>query len=311
MTSEGLDVGVPALTEAAEFRGRLIAAGLLADLGVDGLYARSAEFESIVDALDRAVGRLAEPETERSLRFPPIFPRSAFEQTGYLRSFPDMAGAVLTFAGGDAEHRQLLRALDTGQSWTDQMTPSEVVLTSSACHPLYAGYTGTLPAPVTVDLLGWCFRHEPSLDPGRMQAFRQREVVFLGAPEAAVAHRDRWVERALTLVGSLGLDAHTETANDPFFGRSGRLLARGQRDAELKIEIVAPVGTSAATTAVASSNCHQDHFGHSFDIRLPDGSPAHSSCVGFGLERLTVALLRRHGLDTARWPSAIRSSLWN
>lgn len=300
----------PDLAEPDRFRARLLDAGLLVDLQIDGLYARSSLFESIVDGIDRVVGRLAAGESEQSVRFPPVFARAAFERTGYLRSFPDLAGAVLTFSGGDSDHRRLLATLDEDEEWTRELQPADIVLTSSACHPLYAGYTGRLERPTVVDVLGWCFRHEPSLDPGRMQVFRQREVVYLGEPEAAIDHRDRWVKRALELSDALGLDARQETANDPFFGRTGRILAQGQREAELKIEIVAPVGLPSASTAIASSNCHLEHFGHAFGIELPDGRPAHSSCVGFGLERMTIALLRRHGLDPKDWPSSVRSVLW-
>ena len=41
--------------------------------------------------------------------------------------------------------------------------------------------------------------HEPSLDPARMQAFRQREVVYAGVEVGAVAHRDLWADRAAAL----------------------------------------------------------------------------------------------------------------
>lgn len=301
----------PNTMDAAAFRARLLDAGLLVDLQVDGLYARSAEFEDVVDALDRLVGRRAGPTSSRSLRFPPVMARSSFEQTGFVRSFPDLAGAVSTFGGGDAQHRALISELEDGGEWTAALAPSDVVLASSACHPLYAGYSGRLDSDaVVVDLLGWCFRHEPALDPGRMQSFRQREVVLLGAPDAAVEHRDHWVSAALEIALSLGLAAHSEVANDPFFGRAGRLLASGQREAELKIEIVVAVGSADPVTAIASSNCHQDHFGHAFGITMPDGATAHSSCVGFGLERLTLALLREHGLVTAQWPPDVRAVLW-
>lgn len=296
--------------EARAFRAELLAAGLLVDLQVAGLYARSSAFESVVDALDHLVGRLAATDSRRSLRFPPVFARAAFERTDYLKSFPDLAGAVMTFVGDDAAHRRLLTAVDQADDWIRELQPAQVVLCSSACHPLYAGYSGQLTEPTTVDLLGWCFRHEPSLDPGRMQVFRQREVVYLGYPDEAVVHRDVWVERALELTSALGLEVRQEVANDPFFGRAGRMLAHGQREAQLKIEILAPVGGVRPTTAIASSNCHIDHFGRAFGIELPNGEVAHSACVGFGLERMTLALLTRHGLDLRSWPTDVRSLLW-
>jgi hypothetical protein len=58
-----------------------------------------------------------------------------------------------------------------------------------------------------------------------------------------------------------------------------------------------------------SSNCHRDHFAVPFGIETADGAVAHSACVGFGIERVALALLRRHGLDPARWPAPVRDRL--
>ena len=63
-------------------------------------------------------------------------------------------------------------------------------------------------------------------------------------------------------------------------------------------------------TAVSSSNYHLDHFGTGFGIESAHGAPAHSACVGFGVERITLALLARYGLDPDRWPAGVRGLLW-
>ncbi|MDN5670296.1 MAG: hypothetical protein L0G87_18070, partial [Renibacterium salmoninarum] len=99
-----------------------------------------------------------------------------------------------------------------------------------------------------------------------------------------------------------------EGANDPFFGRSGRLLASGQRAAELKFELLVEA-VPGRSTAVASGNWHQDHFGGEFGIRSADGEPAHSACFGFGLERIMLALVARHGFRLADWPADVRNAL--
>ena len=67
--------------------------------------------------------------------------------------------------------------------------------------------------------------------------------------------------------------------------------------------------TDSGPTALASTNYHEDHFGHPFSLRTPDGEHAHSACIGFGLERITLALLSTHGLDPAAWPDSVRESL--
>jgi seryl-tRNA synthetase len=183
-------------------------------------------------------------------------------------------------------------------------------MTPAACYPLYATATGVLPRQGrTVDVRAFVFRHEPSSDPARMQIFRQREYVRLGTPEQALAHRDDWLARGEALLRALGLDARPVVANDPFFGDAGRLMGASQREQTLKYELVVPLTSAERPTAVASSNYHLDHFGGTFGIRTPDGAPAHTACIGFGLERITLALLRVHGFDPVRWPQPVREVL--
>ncbi len=99
-------------------------------------------------------------------------------------------------------------------------------------------------------------------------------------------------------------------ANDPFFGRAGRLLAGAERDDELKLEMVVPFHDDRPPVAIASSNLHLDHFGQDFGIRTPRGAVAHSTCFAFGIERVTLALFRRHGLDPSTWPTPVHRRLW-
>jgi len=301
---------MPATTTAAQFRDELLAAGLLRATSADGLYHRSGTFEAIargVEAMASAAGR---DQDAPLYYFPPIMPREVFERTDYLRSFPDLVGSIDTFIGTDREHANLLRIADEGGDWTQALTPAEVVLCSAACHPLYPSLSGQLPAGGRrVECQGYVFRHEPSLDPARMQSFRQHEFVYIGEPDNAVAHRDLWLQRGLDLLGGLGLEVEPVIANDPFFGRAGRMLAANQRETTLKFEIIAPI-TTDKPTAITSANCHQDHFGLPFEITTADGAVAHTACIGFGLERITLALLSRHGLDPAGWPTSVRDQLW-
>ena len=62
-------------------------------------------------------------------------------------------------------------------------------------------------------------------------------------------------------------------------------------------------------TACSSINYHQDHFGHLFDVHTADGNTAHSSCIGFGVERAGVAMFNEHGTDVAAWPAPVRTLL--
>jgi hypothetical protein len=62
-------------------------------------------------------------------------------------------------------------------------------------------------------------------------------------------------------------------------------------------------------TAVASSNYHQDHFGHTYGLSTDAGEPAHTGCMAFGEERVTLALFSAHGLEPGQWPPDVRSRL--
>ncbi len=299
------------MSDAGLFRDELVAAGLLVLTGTDGIYGRSSVYEDIVAAVDGLAVGAALAEGAESYRFPPVMPRQVFEQTGYLSSFPDLMGSVSTFTGNNADHRKLMDVAQAGGDWTALLQAAGANLCPAACHPLYPTLAGTLPeGGRRFDVAGWCYRHEPSVDPARMQAFRMHELVYVGDAAGATEHRDRWLQLGVDVLASLGLEVQTVVANDPFFGRVGRILADNQRAETLKFEIVTPISSAEHPTAIGSSNCHLDHFGEPFGIETADGGVAHSCCFGFGLDRITLALLRTHGMDPGDWPAAARDRLW-
>lgn len=291
---------------------QLIATGTLIRSGVDGVYLRSARFERIVDALDAMVGRYGAGEEPEVLRFPPAMPQAALVRTGYLKSFPQLLGTIHCFCGNEAEHRALLRCVDADEEWRAYQQPTDLLLAPAACYPLYqvVAERGALPPDgVLFDVHAWCFRHEPSPDPARMQTFRVREFVRIGCTEQVTAFREKWFARAQQFVCELGLPCTIDVANDPFFGRAGRLMAESQRELRLKYELLVPINSQSKPTACVSFNDHLNHFSEVWNIVQADGSLAHSGCVGFGLERIALALLRHHGLDVAAWPASVRAAL--
>ena len=114
----------------------------------------------------------------------------------------------------------------------------------------------------------------------------------------------------MALLQSLELPVAPDVANDPFFGRAGKIMAASQRDQRLKFEILCPVISAEQPTAICSFNWHQDHFSGTFDIKTSEGEIASTACLGFGLERVTLALIKAHGFDPVTWPANVRELLW-
>jgi seryl-tRNA synthetase len=299
------------ITESrAAYLAELVAAGHLIPSGVPGVFGRSGTFEGVIEHFEALVTRKGTDQNAEVMRFPPLLSRKTYAGTDHIETMPHLLGSVHTFEGAEAEHSEMVHRMREGEDWSVGLVATDVVLAPAACYPLYPTATGTLPeGGRTVDLRTFVFRHELSDDPARMQIFRQREYVRLGTPDQAVAHRDEWIRRGLEIHQSLGLDVRKELANDPFFGRGGRVMKATQREQNLKYELVVPITSEEKPTAITSSNCHLDHFGAAFDIKTADSAVAHTSCVGFGLERVALALFRTHGLDPDAWPFEVRSVL--
>jgi seryl-tRNA synthetase len=295
------------------FLDRLFESGLLIDTGVDGLYGRSGEFEDVIAAFERLIDRTGGGDGAEAIRFPPGMNRAYFEKSGYMKSFPQLAGTVHSFCGNDHDHLGLLQCMEEGKDWTKEQKATDIALTPAACYPLYP--TIAKRGPISMkgglyDLQSYCFRHEPSKDPARQQLFRMREYVCMGTEAHVTEFRQTWMDRGVEMMKSVGLDVEIDVANDPFFGRAGRLLANNQRDQNLKFELLIPVTSQTKKTACMSFNYHQDAFGSKWGLNLEDGSVAHTACVGFGLERIALALFAQHGLDTKLWPENVRKVLW-
>lgn len=288
----------------------LVQSGLIIPVGVPGIFGRNGVFEDVLARFDAYVTKVARDDGAEKMLFPPTLDRKVFQKSEFLDSFPQLAGSIHSFAGTDEQHAELRGRVREGRPWGDLQSMTGVVLSPAACYPVYPSFTGTMGVEGRlVEMQNWVFRHEPSPEPTRMQAFRVREFVRAGAADVVVRWRDMWLERGLSLLRSLGLSAHAAAASDPFFGRAGRMLAASQREQELKFEILVPILSEAAPTAVCSFNYHREHFGKLFDIHTSDGELAQTACLGFGLERVVMALFKAHGFVPADWPARVREVL--
>ena len=293
------------------FYAGLVQHRLIVPVGVPGAFGRGAVFEDVLERFNGLVSQLSKHDGAETCTFPPVINRQLLERVNYLDSFPHLCGAVYSFFGKEQQARQLSERVHAGQPWADLLGITDVVLNPAACYPVYPSFTGVVPrGGRLVSMLNWVYRHEPSPEPTRMQSFRVREFVRVGTPDEVIEWRDMWLQRGLDLLTSLDLPARSDVASDPFFGRGGKMMAATQREQKLKFEVLVPVISAESPTAVCSFNFHQEHFGHTFDIRTPDGNIANTACLGFGLERIVMALFKTHGFEPERWPDDVRKRLW-
>jgi seryl-tRNA synthetase len=285
--------------------------GVLKPMDVDGLYARTGRYESVVMGLTDFITRHREAGTE-IFRFPPVMSRKHIERHGYLKSFPNLLGCVCGLHGTEKEIRDAADSHYKGEDWTKALAPNDLVLTPAACYPVYpvAAERGPVPAEgYMFDVAADCFRREPSKDVDRLQSFRMREYVRIGTPEQIGEFRERWIKRATAMTEQLGLPYRIDQASDPFFGRTGQMMAISQFEQCLKFELLIPTHSAEKPTACMSFNYHLDHFGTIWDLADAKGTPSHTGCVAFGMDRLAVAMFATHGIDPAKWPAPVRKTI--
>ena len=113
-----------------------IAGALFRDMGVDGVYARSALYEGVIEKLTAYISAQRDPRAE-VLRFPPVMSRKQLEKSGYLLSFPNLLGCVCALHGTEAQIRSAADRCQEGGDWTSSLAAVDLVLSPAACYPVY------------------------------------------------------------------------------------------------------------------------------------------------------------------------------
>ena len=217
--------------------------------------------------------------------------------------------AVLERAGRVDE---LTRVIPSGAAQGGSLGMT-AALAPAVCYHAYPELEGKTIGPdaETLTAVGRCYRHEGgSFVPlERLWDFTMREIIILGTRDQVEVQRQSLVRQVTELVTLLELDGSIEAATDPFFtaGDEGRRLM--QQMGALKHELRLAVDVTGRTIAAASFNHHHDYFGTRFAINLTSGTPAHSGCVAFGLERWVLAILAQHGIDERAWPTTVQEWL--
>jgi seryl-tRNA synthetase len=273
-----------------------------------GIYLFPEGFERIIAALRSGIDLLGSGQDYRRLAIPPVISRRMIERAGYVNAFPQLLGTVHSYAGDGRGWSRLAPLVADGGDWHAEQEISDLVLLPAACYPVYASITGAeLSAPIRFMVTGNCFRQEATSEIGRLRSFRMTEYVTAGTEQHCVQWRADWLERVAGWLADLDLAVSIEVADDPFFGPGRKLYQAAQRAQELKLELKVPLDADRVQ-AVASANYHKDHFGEGFGFSC-GGEVGHTACMAFGLERIALALVHRHGERLADWPADVRALL--
>lgn len=283
----------------------------------NGIYALGPLVSGLIDVFEDQFLALADSFAAQPYRFPTLIPAQYLERVNYFRAFPHS----LTFATHLRADLDVIdqfsqtAACDEHGLTTDPESFAQVqtLLSPAVCYHLYFSLADK-PLPdgkLVATSVGNCFRYEAinltSLE--RLWNFTMREVIFVGSKEFVLENRELARQRMSDFFASIGLAYRVESANDPFFIGEFRKQAAFQSAFQLKFEIRARLPFKDSTLAVGSYNYHQDFFGRHLNISLPDGSPAHTGCVAFGLERVAYAFLAQFGLDRRNWPAPIQEAM--
>jgi seryl-tRNA synthetase len=260
---------------------------------------------------------LADQFDAHPYRFPTLIPASYLDRVNYFRAFPHSLTFVTHlredldvidhFAGHAAcdEHGRLNMPSET-------FSQVQTLLSPAVCYHLYFALADQ-PLPggrLAATAVGNCFRYESSnlVSLERLWNFTMREVIFVGDKDFVLENREASRHFMEDVFAHIGLAYRVESANDPFFIGEFRKQAAFQSAFQLKFEIRAQLPFRDGSLAVGSYNYHQDFFGRHLNITLPDGSPAHTGCTAFGLERMAFAFLTQFGPDPHQWPAEVREA---
>ncbi|MEX1071404.1 MAG: hypothetical protein WEC37_02160 [Anaerolineales bacterium] len=283
----------------------------------NGIYSFGPLVTRLIEVCEKYFLEIAEDFEAKPQRFPTLISAEKLGRVNYFRAFPHS----LTFATHLREDLDVINEFaektiyeqDGLNAKAESFSRIQALLSPAVCYHLYFAladkrlHDGQLAATA----VGHCFRYESNnlntLE--RMWDFTMREIIFVGAADFVLANRERGRKQVEELFERIGLAYQLESANDPFFVGEFRKQAAFQNAFQLKYEIRALLPFKNETLAVGSYNYHQDFFGRNLNISLPDGKPAHTGCVAFGLERLAYAFLCQFGLEAANWPAAVSEAL--
>ena len=257
-----------------------------------------ARFEQV----ESLISELCLAESPDEWRVPAAVSLEVLERAEYFASFPQWLSLASHLGDDERTLERVARSPAPAREAAGAAEPASAALPPAVCYHVYAAMADTVvESPRIITAQGCCWRHEGQrFEPlARGWGFTMREIICIGTEEDCAAFRDRGLAIARRLTSALGLFGAIAEAEDPFFAPTARGRAILQRLKSLKHEMLLPIG-DGQTIAAASFNLHERFFGEAFGIRLADGTPAHSACVAFGLERWLLASLMAYPVSALK-----------
>ncbi len=254
--------------------------------------------------------------------FPGFIDADVLHKCGYFDSHPNQA----SFVGNVMEDFDAIEEFRVANSCSEgailpkgeHLHHDGMCMNPAACFPAYPTLQGKRldDAGFALSWLGRVFRYESRNASGldRLYEFNVREIVFVGTEDFVADRRRRALPLVVELAKTFDLDMQIQTATDPFFATVSASKKFFQAAMEVKSEILIPVLDGKGGTkkmACGSVNLHGRFFGERFDITANDGEPAHTGCIGLGIERWILAAFTQHGFDPMRWPAGVRDQIFD
>jgi seryl-tRNA synthetase len=266
-----------------------------------GFVGLSGPLLALADVIDRRLLAIAAAFSAEPQQFSPLLAVADLRRIDYFSAFPHVVTFPVCAASDAATLRQFAHAnsaAGSGALRVGDTAAIEAVLAPAACYGVYIGLQGQAiaPLPRIITVRGTCFRSEPAFVPlERQPSFSMREIVHLGNADSV----PRFLTKVRGMVAALAFEWQLPTsfkvATDPFFDPTRSPKYLHAKLFPTKHELVHDC------LALASFNDHRNFFGETYGIASA-GTPIHTACAAFGIERWLAAIVRRHGIEPIHWP---------
>jgi len=244
--------------------------------------------------------------------FPTTMPFETLNQSGYIKSFPHHAGFVSYGKKSFDGFSSLVNSLNSPCETNRYLGDVRNLLSPTVCYHFFQTLklSGLTSNGITVTGTSKCHRNEDAGAYGieRLNTFTMREIIFIDNPDEVKMKIKIFSDEISKILSDWGVFYRKMNATDPFFAGEMSNKRHFQALLDLKSEYKLKLPYADKWLAVSSVNYHRDSIIKSFNIST-DNPGYHSGCIGFGLDRLAIALFSQFGIDFNFWPVNVKLSL--